>query len=107
METLPTFAVLVRSLMSLASRAKSISLRVHRSCNSLKVVSSEKRALVTLAKSRERPRHATKLDRICVDGVERGERNVSLINICRLAKALGVTLSELMDFQKVNPKGRS
>ena len=39
--------------------------------------------------------------------LDRGERNISLTNICRLAKALGVTLSELMDFQKVNPKGRS
>ena len=31
-----------------------------------------------------------------VGSVERGERNVSLQNICRLAKALGVGAEELM-----------
>jgi transcriptional regulator with XRE-family HTH domain len=31
-----------------------------------------------------------------VGSVERGERNVSLQNICRLAKALGVGADELM-----------
>jgi len=38
------------------------------------------------------------LDRSYVGGVERGERNVSLENIAKFAKALGVTLSGLMDF---------
>ncbi len=33
------------------------------------------------------------LDRSYIGGVERGERNVSLINIERIAKALGVTLA--------------
>lgn len=32
-----------------------------------------------------------------VGSVERGERNVSLQNICRLAKALDVNVAELMD----------
>jgi transcriptional regulator with XRE-family HTH domain len=31
-------------------------------------------------------------------GVERGQRNISLDNICRLAEALEVKPSELMDF---------
>lgn len=31
-------------------------------------------------------------------GVERGERNIALINICRIAKALSVDPSELMRF---------
>lgn len=31
-------------------------------------------------------------------GVERGQRNIALINICRLAQALGLPPSELMDF---------
>jgi len=35
------------------------------------------------------------LDRTYLGGIERGERNVSLINIERIAKALGISLSEL------------
>lgn len=35
------------------------------------------------------------LDRTYIGGIERGERNVSLINIERIAKALGISLSEL------------
>jgi transcriptional regulator with XRE-family HTH domain len=33
-----------------------------------------------------------------IGGVERGTRNISLINICRLACSLSVTPSELMNF---------
>ncbi len=36
------------------------------------------------------------LDRTYVGGIERGERNLSLRNIAVIARALGVTLSELM-----------
>lgn len=36
------------------------------------------------------------LHRNYVGGIERGERNVGLRNIVRLAKALGVTTSELV-----------
>ncbi len=35
------------------------------------------------------------LDRTYVGGVERGERNLSLVNIERIAKALKISLSEL------------
>lgn len=35
------------------------------------------------------------LDRTYVGGVERGERNISLRNIDRMANALGITLSDL------------
>ena len=35
------------------------------------------------------------LDRTYVGGIERGERNVSLRNIAIIARALGVTMSEL------------
>lgn len=31
-------------------------------------------------------------------GVERGQRNIALINICRLAEALGVKPAELFHF---------
>jgi transcriptional regulator with XRE-family HTH domain len=37
-----------------------------------------------------------KLDRTYIGGVERGERNVSLRNIDIIARALDVTMSELM-----------
>jgi len=36
------------------------------------------------------------LDRTYVGGIERGERNVALRNIERIAKALGVSISALM-----------
>lgn len=36
------------------------------------------------------------LDRTYVGGIERGERNLALRNIDRIAKTLGVTLAELM-----------
>lgn len=37
------------------------------------------------------------LDRTYIGGVERGERNISLVNIHRLAEALGVPVAELFD----------
>ena len=37
------------------------------------------------------------LDRTYIGGVERGERNISLRNICRLAQALGVSPSQLLE----------
>jgi transcriptional regulator with XRE-family HTH domain len=36
------------------------------------------------------------LDRTYISGIERGKRNVSLINIHRLADALGVSASDLL-----------
>ena len=40
----------------------------------------------------------SKLDRTYVGGVERGERNIALINIEKIAKALDVSLDELFKF---------
>jgi transcriptional regulator with XRE-family HTH domain len=37
------------------------------------------------------------LDRSYIGGVERGERNISLINIYKIAEALGVAAKELFD----------
>lgn len=38
------------------------------------------------------------LDRSFVGSVERGHRNISLANICKLAKTLGVPPEEMMKF---------
>jgi len=40
------------------------------------------------------------LDRTYVGGAERGERNVALINIVRLAEALGVTPADLVSLSQ-------
>lgn len=45
--------------------------------------------------SQEEFAHEVGLDRSYMGGVERGERNVSLENICLIAKALGVPPAEL------------
>lgn len=36
------------------------------------------------------------LDRTYIGGIERGERNVGIINICKIAKSLNVTPSKLL-----------
>lgn len=56
-----------------------------------------KRFRLAKALSQERLAELTGLHRTYVGGVERGERNISLLNLARLAKALGISLSELMD----------
>jgi len=38
------------------------------------------------------------LDRTYVSSVENGKRNISLVNICRIAEALGIKPAELLDF---------
>lgn len=47
--------------------------------------------------SLEKFAHAAKLHWTYIAGVERGERNLSLINIGKLAKALGVPVSRLFE----------
>lgn len=43
------------------------------------------------------------LARSYLGGVERGQRNIALVNICRLAETLGIKPSELMDFPEQLP----
>jgi transcriptional regulator with XRE-family HTH domain len=46
--------------------------------------------------SQEKLAELADLHRTYISGVERGERNISLVNIERLAKALRVPMSDLM-----------
>jgi transcriptional regulator with XRE-family HTH domain len=41
------------------------------------------------------------MDRSYIGGVEQGRRNISLINICRLAKTLGIKPRALLDFRSL------
>lgn len=40
------------------------------------------------------------LDRTYIGGIEQGRRNISLINICRLAEALEIKPGALFQFEK-------
>lgn len=47
--------------------------------------------------SQENFAYACELDRTYLGGIERGERNVALRNIERIADTLGISVAELMD----------
>ena len=55
--------------------------------------------------SQEKLAELARLHRTYVSTVERGKQNISLINIERLALALGVSLAELMPDTKRKTKG--
>ena len=48
--------------------------------------------------SQEKLAFKAEMDRTYIGGIERGERNVSLINIIKIAKALEVAPKELFEF---------
>lgn len=48
--------------------------------------------------SQEKLAQICELDRTYISGIERGIRNVSLLNIIKVAKALGIAPSELFLF---------
>ena len=47
--------------------------------------------------SQEKLAELAEMHRTYISGIERGERNVSLVNIMRLANALNVSVSKLME----------
>lgn len=62
----------------------------------LKVIRLEKKL------SQEKLALIADLDRTYISGIERGVRNVSLVNIFKLAQALNVSPSELLKFGDIN-----
>lgn len=46
--------------------------------------------------SQEELARRSRLDRTYMGGVERGERNIGLLNVCKIAVALAVSPAELM-----------
>lgn len=52
----------------------------------------------SLGWSQERLAIESGLARSYVGGIERGERNLSLINICKLSETLGVSPKEMLNF---------
>jgi transcriptional regulator with XRE-family HTH domain len=56
-----------------------------------------------LSWSQERLALESGLARSYVGGIERGQRNIALVNICILANTLGVPPSEMLDFFKTTP----
>ncbi|MFY0640225.1 MAG: helix-turn-helix transcriptional regulator [Bermanella sp.] len=52
--------------------------------------------------SQEQLASLSELDRTYISGIERGKRNVSLLNIIKIAGALELKVSALLEFSWVN-----
>ena len=57
-----------------------------------------------LGLSQEELANIVELDRTYITSVERGKRNISIVNIEKLANALNVTLSVFFEFEKGEEK---
>lgn len=53
---------------------------------------------LAISLSQEKLSFACNLDRTYIGSVERGERNISIINLKKIAKALNIDSSELLKF---------
>ena len=54
--------------------------------------------------SQEKLSFATGFHRTYIGMIERGERNISLLNIAVFAKVFEINISELLDLKIINPK---
>ena len=63
----------------------------HKFGNKVRALRNEKRL------SQEKLAELANLHRTYIGAVERGERNISLINITKIADALNISLKEFMD----------
>lgn len=64
----------------------------------LKVGDRIRELRIEIGLSQEKLSFACNLDRTYIGSVERGERNISIINLKKIAKALKVEPSELLKF---------
>jgi transcriptional regulator with XRE-family HTH domain len=53
--------------------------------------------------SQEKLSFATGFHRTYIGMIERGERNISLLNIAAFAKVFELNLADLLDFRSINP----
>lgn len=60
---------------------------------------------VRLGISQEELAHRASLDRTYISSIERGQRNIGLENICRVAAALGVDPGKLIAGLRMLPRG--
>jgi transcriptional regulator with XRE-family HTH domain len=56
-----------------------------------------KRMRIERALSQEQLGHIAELDRTYISGIERGVRNLSLTNVFKIARALGVPAAQLFE----------
>jgi len=59
-----------------------------------------KKIRTELGISQEKLASRCELDRTYISGIERGKRNISLLNIVKLSSSLNISSSELMNFNK-------